>query len=41
MVDFYRDQDKVVEIDGSQSVDAVSDAVFSILRDRFGDRIES
>ena len=35
VIDFYRDQDKVVEIDGAQSADAVSDAVFSILRDRF------
>lgn len=38
VVDFYSDEDKVVEIDGSQPVDAVSDAVLSILRDRFGDR---
>jgi adenylate kinase len=41
VVDFYRDLDKVVEIDGSQPVDAVSDAVFSILRDRFEDRVQS
>jgi adenylate kinase len=38
VVDFYSVEDKVVEIDGAQPVDAVSDAVLSILRDRFGDR---
>jgi len=38
VVDFYSDEDKVVEIDGSQPVDAVSDAVLSILKDRFADR---
>jgi adenylate kinase len=37
VIDFYQDRDKCVEIDGSQPVDAVSDAVFSILRDHFGD----
>ncbi|MBN2169720.1 MAG: adenylate kinase [Candidatus Krumholzibacteriota bacterium] len=38
VVDFYSVEDKVVEIDGAQPVDAVSDAVLSILRDRFGER---
>ena len=41
VVDFYLDQDKVFEVDGSQAMDAVSDALFSILRDRFEDRVES
>ena len=37
MIDFYQDLDKVVEIDGAQPMDVVSDALFSILRDRFDD----
>lgn len=35
VIDYYRDRDKVVEIDGSQSAELVSDAILSILRDRF------
>ena len=37
VIDYYEDQDKVVGIDGSQPMDAVTDAISSILRDRFGD----
>jgi len=40
VIDFYSDLDKVVEIDGSQPMEAVSAAVFSILRDRFEDRVK-
>ena len=35
VIDYFRDRDKVVEIDGSQPADLVSDAILSILRDRF------
>lgn len=38
VIDFYQDLDKVVAVDGGQPMDVVSDALFSILRDRFGDR---
>ncbi len=41
VVEFYNDLDKVIEIDGSQPIDSVTDALFSILRDRFGDRVSS
>ncbi|MCP4549600.1 MAG: adenylate kinase [bacterium] len=40
VLDFYNDLDKVVEIDGSQQMDVVTDAVLSILKDRFEDRIQ-
>jgi adenylate kinase len=41
VLDYYRDLDKVVEIDGSQPMDVVSDAILSILRDHFEDRVEA
>lgn len=37
VIDFYQDLDKVVEVDGAQPMEVVSDALSSILRDRFGD----
>jgi len=37
VIGFFRDRDKLVEIDGSQSPDTVTDAIFSILRDQFGE----
>jgi adenylate kinase len=41
VTEFYQDLDQVIEVDGSQPVDSVTDALFSILRDRFGDRVSS
>ena len=41
VIEFYSDLDKVIEVDGSQSPDTVTDALLSILKDRFGDRIPS
>jgi len=38
VIGFFQDRDKLVEIDGSQSPDTVSDAIFSILRDHFGEK---
>lgn len=38
VIDFFRGRDRLVEIDGSQSPDTVSDAIFSILRDHFGEQ---
>ena len=38
VIGFFRDRDKLVEIDGSQSPDMVTDAIFSILRDQFGEK---
>jgi len=38
VIGFFRDRDKLVEIDGSQSPDTVTDAIFSILRDQFGEK---
>jgi adenylate kinase len=38
VVDFFRGRDRLVEIDGSQAPDMVSDAIFSILRDHFGEQ---
>lgn len=38
VIDFFRDRDILVEIDGSQSPDTVTDAILSILRDHFGEK---
>ncbi len=38
VIDYYENHDKVVRIDGAQPMDRVTDAIFSILRDRFGSR---
>ena len=38
VIDFYESHDKVVRIDGGQPMERVTDAIFSILRDRFGSR---
>ena len=35
---FVADIDRLVEIDGSQAPEMVSDAIFSILRDHFGEQ---
>ncbi|MBM4116974.1 adenylate kinase [bacterium] len=36
VIDYYENHDKVVRIDGAQPMEQVTDAIFSILRDRFG-----
>lgn len=36
VIDYYENHDKVVRIDGAQPMERVTDAIFSILRDRFG-----
>jgi adenylate kinase len=38
VIDFFRGRDRLVEIDGSQPPEMVSDAIFSILRDHFGEQ---
>jgi adenylate kinase len=38
VIDYYQNLDKVVEVDGSQPMSDVTDALISILRDRFADR---
>lgn len=38
VIDYYENHDKVVRIDGAQPMERVTDAIFSILRDRFGSR---
>ncbi len=38
VIDYYQDLDKVVEVDGSQPMEAVTAALLSILRDRYADR---
>lgn len=36
VIDYYENHDKVVRIDGAQPMERVTDAIYSILRDRFG-----
>ena len=41
VIDFFRGRDRLVEIDGSQPPEMVSDAILSILRDHFGEQSQA